>query len=386
MCPRILLRVVVSLFMVPALTEARAQEAERQYLSGRDRDQAVAWQLGKFRRPDEVTDGFTVVAQGTAKPEASIAPGARGKLQLGLPRDWRQADALALRIDDPTGRELWTWVWPLPHAGDFQTVPVAPGKQQVTAAETGDRISIRAGDPQIAFSKQTGWLTAVERSGQAFSLVNGPRLATGQATLAGIEHHADGSDYLVTAAYSGNMKSLRWRIRSNGWVQLDYSYNLIGAHEFFGISFDYPEAKVKGMTWLGSGPYRVWKNRMSGTTLNVWENAYNNTITGAGPWKYPEFKGYYAGVRRVQFQTSEGPITALVPQEDLFLQVLVPEFPDALLAGRTMVSFPAAGISFLHAIPGIGNKSVFAAGTGPQGEKSLARGDYRGSVYFFFGK
>ena len=345
-----------------------------------------SWQLRKFRRPNEAGDGFAAVSKGTARPEASIAPGAKGTLKLLLPKNWQRADALTLRVDDPNGRELWTWVWPLPHAGDFRAIPIAPGKQKVTATETDDVIIVRAGDLAVVFSKQTGLLKSAERAGKLLSLANGPRLAVGQATLTGMEHRADGTDYLVTATYSGNMKSVRWLVRSNGWLQLDYSYSLSGPQDFFGVSFDYPEANVKNMRWLGNGPYRVWKNRLMGGTLNVWENEYNNTVTGAGPWKYPEFKGYYSNVQWVQFQTSEGPITVIVLQDDLFLQVLTPEFPEMKLAGKTFVPFPAAGISFLHAIPGIGSKFIDARSSGPQGEKTVASGGYQGSVSFFFGK
>jgi hypothetical protein len=201
-----------------------------------------------------------------------------------------------------------------------------------------------------------------------------------------MEHHADGADHVVSSFYNGNMRSVRWRIRSNGWVQLDYSYNLEGPQDFFGVSFDYPETNVKSMRWLGSGPYRVWKNRLAGGTLNVWENQYNNSVTGAGLWNYPEFKGYYAGVRWLQLQTSEGPITAIVAQDDLFLQMLTPQTADAKLVGNTLARFPAAGISFLHAIPPIGSKFSSASSSGPDGLKTTAAGDYNGSVSFYFGK
>jgi hypothetical protein len=33
---------------------------------------------------------------------------------------------------------------------------------------------------------------------------------------------------------------------------------------------------------MGDGPYRVWKNRLKGVKLNVWDKVYNNTITGQG--------------------------------------------------------------------------------------------------------
>ena len=124
---------------------------------------------------------------------------------------------------------------------------------------------------------------------------------------------------------------------------------------------------------------------MAGGTLGVWQNTYNDTITGDALWQYPEFKGFYADVRWVRFQTREGPITILVNQDDLALQVLTPKFPSPRLAGHTAPAFPAAGLSFLHAIPPIGSKFATAASSGPSGQQAVAAGEYQGSVSFYFG-
>jgi hypothetical protein len=345
-----------------------------------------SWQLRQFPRPDEPGAGIRILSSGSSKFASSLPPGAQGRLKLGLPADLGQADALALRIDDPLGRELWTWVWPLPHSGAFSAMTTLPGKDRVTASDSGDRIVVQAGELEAAFSRQSGFLTSVKRAGRSFSLVNGPRLAAGGATLTRIEHHADGRDHVVSATYSGNMQSVRWRIRDNGWIQLEYAYNLTGPQDFFGISFDYPEANVQKITWLGGGPYRVWNNRRMGQSFGVWENRYNDAVTGAGPWTYPEFKGYFDRVRWVRLETTEGPITAIIQQDDLFLQMLTPKFPDKTLAGLTAPPFPSAGISFLHAIPGMGSKFISAENSGPQGRKTIAAGGYQGSVSFYFGK
>ena len=133
-----------------------------------------------------------------------------------------------------------------------------------------------------------------------YPLSNGPRPAVGEATLASFEHHAEGTDLVINATYTGAMKSVQWRVRGNGWVQMDYDYALAGPQDFFGVSFDCPEADVRAMTWLGDGPYRAWKNRLAGETFGVWQNTYNDTITGDSLWQYPEFKGYYADVRWVR--------------------------------------------------------------------------------------
>jgi len=342
------------------------------------------WQLRKFRRPGAAGNSHTVLAQGTTRT-ASIPPGGTGPLKLGLPPAWHQAEALAVRADDPSGHELWTWVWPLSHAADVRAITAIKRGARTTAAETATDITVHSGALTAVFSKQTGQLVSVKRGAQTWSLTNGPRLAVGEAALINIECHAEGADTIISATYGGNLKAVRWRVRSNGWLQLDYDYALDGPQDFFGVSFDYPEANVKAMTWLGRGPYRVWKNRQEGGTLGVWSNTYNDTITGHSLWKYPEFKGYFGGVRWAQFQTTEGPITAVMGQDDLFLQVLTPKFPQNREARNTAPPFPAASLSFLHAIPAIGSKFITAARSGPQGQPPIASGSYHGTVSFYFG-
>lgn len=343
------------------------------------------WQLRKFRRPGAGGRSDAVLAQGTAKTVSSIPPGATGTLTLGLPGNWQQAEALSVRADDPSGHELWTWVWPLAHSADFRAMTSVRGGAKTAATETAADITVHSGALTVIFSKQTGHLISVQRGGQTFSLVNGPRLAAGQATLTKIEQHTEGSDTIISADYTGNMKTVRWRVQSNGWLRLDYDYALDGPQDFFGVSFDYPEANVKAMTWLGQGPYHVWKNRMEGGTLGVWTNAYNDTITGDTLWIYPEFKGYFGDVRWAQFQTTEGPITAVMGQDDLFLQVLTPKFPQNREARNTSPPFPAAGFSFLNAVPPIGSKFASAARSGPEGQPPVASGSYHGTVSFYFG-
>ena len=62
-----------------------------------------------------------------------------------------------------------------------------------------------------------------------------------------------------------------------------------------------PESEIKGVEYLGNGPYRVWKNRLKGNQFGVWNKTYNNTETGEAPWIYPEFKGYHSNFYGGQF-------------------------------------------------------------------------------------
>ncbi len=192
------------------------------------------------------------------------------------------------------------------------------------------------------------------------------------------------------------MKSLTYRLKPNGWLSIDYDYALNGEQEYFGIGFDYPEANVKGMRFLGNGPAPVYQNRLAGGTLDVWNRPYNNTMVGdpddlkpGEHFNYPVFKGFYAGVRWLQLNTSEGPITAMVdqrPDSPIYVQVFTPKTPPANIVGQAYAPFPQAGVSFLHAIPAVGSKFVGPRSSGPMGQPAVAKGEYNGHIGLYFGK
>jgi hypothetical protein len=317
------------------------------------------WQLRTFRGPDEKGD-FKILAKGKVAPP-EIAPGQIGTLKIDLPNSGMGADALALRISDPGGRELWTYVWLLREINVLSNSAKIVARTDFDGTD-GGAVELR-GDGIVAQIKN-GELTSVARNGKNFSLSNGPRMAATNSIL----------------------KTISWQLREDGWLQCDYTYAAEGTNDFIGVIFDYPENNVKSKRWLGDGPYRVWKNRLDGVTPGVWQNDYNNTITGWRDWIYPEFKGCFANLRWLQWQTTEGPIT-IVPDSTIpFVQVLTPEFPPETIAGNTIPPLPECGLGFLNAIPPIGSKFQQADVVSPAGQRTVAHGEYHGSVRFYFGK
>jgi len=347
------------------------------------RDCKFTWQLRKFASPLQTNAPFAVLREGVLDSPA-IPPGENGVLNLGAALS-NNADALAVRAEDPFGRELWTWVWPL-RWSDTYRLTQEPALHHAVPTETNGIITITAGELAAAFSKDTGLLLGVQRGAQTFSLTNGPRLAVGRASLRQIHFDDDGPDAFVSAKFDGDLKSIFWRVNGNGWINCDYKYTAEGTNDFFGMLFDYPEKLVAHKRWLGDGPYRVWKNRLRGATRGVWANDYNNTIAGWRDWIYPEFKGYFAGVDWLQLDTAEGRITILNHNAVPFVQVLTPEFPPANLVGKAIAPMPQCGLAFLDAIPPIGSKFKEARYGGPQGQSNVAHGEYSGSLSFYFGE
>jgi hypothetical protein len=352
------------------------------------------FQLVRFRGPGGAGGHEVVHESAVAAP--SIAPGEKGSLRLELPPSWRRSDALLLSVMGPDGSELHTWTWmirqPAEILSDLVSRPVAsagPGEQRATGREEGDRIVLTAGGIEVAISKTKGTLVGVRSGGRTISFGEGPVLVGKNVSgwLEAIEHGPEGNAYVVRARFAGNLKELTWRIESSGWLKLEYRFWLRNRddhadHDYYGLTFRYPESLVTAVQWLGRGPYRVWKNRMRGQTFDVWTKGWNATETGRS-WDYPEFKGYYANLHWAVLKSREQDFVVATETEDLFLRLYTPSFADAMDASA---AFPPGDISFLHGIAPIGMKFLEAGRLGPQGGRHLAHGDFAGTLYFFFGE
>jgi hypothetical protein len=314
-----------------------------------------------FQNPGDNPAGSRGLQQKADSP--SIPPGGKGKVKIRFPVFRVPPESLALRVNGPDGRELWTWAWPLRQRDIMLPASSIAGRADNFGGLNSGVRELRSKDLVVRLDGRTGELTGVERAGEKFSLANGPRLAATHATL----------------------KAIAWQLRADGWLQCDYTYTAEGTNDFLGVVFDYPENLVQAKRWFGDGPYRVWKNRLRGQMLGVWKNDYNNTITGWRDWVYPEFKGCFAGVRWLQLETLEGLIT-VVPKNIAYVQVLTPEFPPPKLVGKAFAPLPQCGLGFLDAIPAIGSKFKDAAALGPQSQPNVAHGDHSGSISFYFGK
>jgi hypothetical protein len=306
-----------------------------------------AWQLRRFTG----AAGFESVGEGKiTSPE--IAPGNSGKITLDLPEGWKNADALAVTVSDPNGRELWTWVYPLAAPNKFSPVGTP------VAGMSDDNVwQFKAGDTEVRVASATGQLLGVKLGGNEFSLTSAP------------------------------ISRAKWTMLDSGWLKLDYMVDVemqASTTNAIGVAFNYPEEKMLKKTWLGDGPYRVWRNRLKGPTLGVWETAYNTTETGYQNWVYPEFAGYFANVHWLKLATTEGVLTLMIPDDKTFVRVDTPKFPPTKLAGKTMVKFPPGNLALVRDIPPTGTKFHTAAQTGPQATTPLVNAPYHGTVYFHF--
>lgn len=327
-----------------------------------------------------------------------IAPHEWGSLQLRLPADFQKADYLRLTISDRAGHVILVKTFPIQAPGQKTAALLRQLHSETFAAGSSPGASWKIkrqpgyfavsvnGNPAARnsftyqFNRQTGVLEKVITDGKELPFNNGPVLCDGQSQLKDftLDEKQDSIVLQATFEKKSDLQALTWVIYPDGILKMHVSYF---PHqydfEYAGVSFDFPESLVTGVTRMGAGPYRVWKNRMEGVYLGRWQNAYNNTITGENVPKlvYPEFKGYFSNLYWMQLQTKSLPVTVLCGSEDVFLRLYTPETPDK--PANTAPKFPGGNISFMHAINPIGTKSQVPENMGPSG---------RNNMYYDYGK
>ncbi|MCG8306339.1 MAG: beta-galactosidase [Cytophagales bacterium] len=309
-----------------------------------------------------------------------IAPGETRKIALEIPKSFQRADIFTFTAIDKNGMELNIWSWPVQHPHTIVQNIIRQNEREdreINATENAQNVIVKVHDLEFGFDMGSGILTHVNRSGREISFNGGPVPAGQTSTVeTGKWRFDEDNNFIVEFTADNYPEDFRWKLYKNGLLEFEAAPNRkpVKNIDFLGISFNYPEEKVKSMQWLGKGPYRVWKNRIRGSNFGVWEKDYNNTITGESfdNLVYPEFKGYHAHVNWIRFETLEGPFAVMIETPNLYVHTFTPAAPKAV-AGGTMPPFPEGDISFLYEIPAMGTKFKQATELGPSGQKGLDR-------------
>ena len=321
------------------------------------------------------------------------APGQR--VQLALPRNYLEADAIQLTAIDPTGQEIFTWSYKFRmRVGNLNRKALRENTQQYTYTEDGDQLLVKNDNRQYTFSKKTGMLMGVSVDGKKISFSNGPRFVAAKRSDRsddGFYNHDDKqaekkktlyteyadqgafagftfSDSTLVANYQhGSLEKVTWRFLQDGGAYMDVDYYFNGVVDLFGVCFDYPEQMVKRKTWVGKGPYRVWQNRKEGPQYGLWSNDYNDPIPGE-TFEYPEFKGYFSNVSWMKLKTTEGQLGI----EGINLKVGVYTPRDG--RDHILYTLPETGIAILRAIPAVRNKVNTTDLNGPSAQPYWSKG------------
>ncbi|MBG0858792.1 MAG: glycoside hydrolase family 2, partial [Bacteroidales bacterium] len=349
---------------------------------------SFSYKLVNYNKPADWLPGYADVPGTTIQPP-DIRPGSEGELRINLPADWKNYDALVLTSSDPAGNIVCSRTWQIKaNERIIAGFVKSNGKARAELSRTDSTITLRADGISVTLSKKTGRINRVvynNRTNIAFT--NGPVLTSGEARLTEIREVSENDGVSVEVIYDGNLRYLKWKMHNSGWLSLDYQYELNGSYQIAGISFSFPENYVARAKWLGDGPSRVWKNRLQGVEYNVWNKIYNNTQTGAYPFFYPEFKGYFSNFTWLELSTAQGKILMAAEDKGLYLRLY--NF-YGITGPVSYPELPPGDISFLDCIPALGSKLATGLTTdasvyGPAGKLTEVSGLKKHKLWFYFG-
>ncbi|MGQ1787622.1 glycoside hydrolase family 2 protein [Saccharicrinis sp. GN24d3] len=336
-----------------------------------------------FNGPED-KNNYKVISEGKVQLP-NLNPLAKGKFTVDKPNNWKSADALHLTALDAEGKEIFTWSYPVSTSKEVNIPKIDYAGNGEVKTETKDKtIKVEANKMTYLFSEETGLLKEVKRGDKVIPLNNGPIILNQNDKIIDLTvKELDGKTEILVVfeekkwmpAWSTIKEKrsdiIKWTVHANGLLDLKVEFkgfrNLKG---FRGITFSFPESEVSGMKWLGDGPYRVWRNRTKGTRFQVWENDYNNTITGESGFVYPEFKGFFSSLywSKVKGNNDNG-FTVYCHTPHTYLRMLTPDSPSDNKRDKVIPKFPQGDISFVMNIPGIGTKFQYPESTGPHGNK-----------------
>jgi hypothetical protein len=330
---------------------------------------SFSWKLAKFSYPDTAIVSSTT---GTIKSPA-IKPGEKGNLVLSLPKTWVGYDVLYVTVKGADQKEIFTWSFPIAHPANVveTLLPAAlQGKPQLR--ELDSTYEVLANGIKFLMNKHTGLLLRVENPKGVLPFTNGPVIQEGANNFKGFTYRVEENNVVIESAFNKkeSYNTLQWKIFPSGVIRMQVNYF---PAEYFtslvGVNFSFPEKEMKGVTYMGNGPYRVWKNRLKGGRFGVWHKDYNTTETGE-TWNYPEFKGYHAKMYWCKFATTTQPFTVYTSNEDLFLRLFTPAWKTDQWHNYEPI-FPNGDLSFMQGISSIGTKTQRNETTGPMGMKNI---------------
>jgi len=343
------------------------------------------WQLIQFPAFPQAA-AITVLSKGTAA--IALLPGNKGILNLNIDKNFSKADALYLTATGVNGKEIYTWSWAIHSPKQIAEKANTVLSSGITITEDNATVfSIACDGIAYSFNKQTGFLQQVLNGKKEISLSSGPSLAGAGLSLTEFKTYQQDDGYIIEPVYeTDDQFKVKWIFKKGKLPQLDYQYSIRKETPYLGITFNYPEEKITGMRWLGRGPYHVWKNRLKGNQLNVWEKKYNNSITGES-YSYPEFKGWHSDVYWVTVQNNESDFTIYTKEPQIFFQMLEPAKQAGIKNNNTLPAFPGNTIGFFTGISAIGTKFQEAKVMGPQSQlNAIVAAPVMGTLLFNFKK
>ncbi len=327
-----------------------------------------------YRCPSPLQEGKTERIGSAPISLPALLPGETGRVQLELLHNFFEADVLEIEGYGPDGERVFLRSYPIRYADEYlkrQTDDRKVTGVSPRVVQTDSLFTLQGGGVAIYLRQSDGTISRITRDGGKTEVpfADGPVVVGMKMRIKEITTREEEDKAIVCVRYTGGVDSIVWTMDREGLLSMDAVLlnRASGGGGFddafmdeevynLGLTFSYPEDQCTGMRWMGRGPYRVWKNRIRGMNVGIWQKDYNNTITGESydALIYPEFKGYHANLYWATLESDNAPFTVYSATDGLYLRVFTPEEPTGRQDGiNTMPDFPEGDISFLLDIPAI---------------------------------
>ena len=303
-----------------------------------------------------------------------IAPYDRGRLKINFPEDWQDYDVLYITAHDVNGLEIFTWSFPISRPKQVAERFVNTTGGAIDVEETTDNYVVTANGITLRFRKENGLLEEVKNGKGVIPFHNGPTLQEAVTNFKNFTLKQEDDKVIIASTFDRkeSYNTLQWEIYPSGQLKMHVQYFPEAYFtRFVGVNFSFPEENMKGVEYMGMGPYRVWKNRMKGNQFGVWKKDYNDAATGEFPFEYPEFKGYHSNMYWTKFITDEQSFYVFTDREDVFLRLFTPKEQQDTDWKNMEPTFPQGDLSFMNGISAIGTKTQKPETTGPMSMKHV---------------
>lgn len=337
-------------------------------------DCKIEWKLINFANPDGTPNGHRTLASGLITSQ--IAAGDKGQLSLVLPDSYINNDALAIQVYDTKGMLVYDKRLPITTSQRprFRASSNVPYKRL-----EGEAFSFQRYNTILNFDPNSGVLLSVLDKGKSTSLANFPFLTYEEADTA-LENSTvntspasvtqEGDNWIIEVENSRGFDYLKWTLKANGEIALDYAYTLDkGKYYYAGIGMEVAANDVLRKRFLGEGPERIWNNRTEGGILDVYAVEKQVNIPGS-VYNTPAFEGCFAPWDWAVFYLDNHLNIGFKNQTEVTLGVLNPT--NAKDPKRATWHYPKTeGFFFFDYIASVGSKWKVAAEFGPDAQPHL---------------
>ena len=342
-----------------------------------------------FARPNEAGTGYR--AHRVSVVVDDIPAGESGAVRINLPKDWKNYDALQLKAWDNHGREIHTWAWPITMGLDLASQFVGILEKELIQ-HPNDPFLIKAGDTHFKFNATTAALEQVITGNKKFPIGATPVLVYRSENDSSQIHPSQGKvtvrqedQFMIIEGHDVNgFDRLTWTVMPQGYLKLDYAYTLPkGEYHYAGVGLRLQNEDILRKRWLGEGPERIWKNRVEGGVLNVWDRSKQWNVPGK-VYNPPSFEGCFAPWYWGVFHLAGGHTFGLSAVSDgLVLGVSNPRNgEDPKFA--TWQYPRQEGIYVFNYISPVGAKWRQAEEFGPSSQLNFIDGTCRGTINLYF--